>query len=386
MPKTLMPASSERSAATEIEADSRLLEAVPALSRILNALPGMAMVVNRDRQVVLANQGLVQFVGAAAPEELLGLRPGEILECVNAGETGQGCGTSESCSVCGTLRAITAAQVGRAQTQTCRFRRRTEIGEEALELTVSTAPLDIGGRPFTLVFGFAAGDRAQRLWFEHAMLPQALALAAETEALAGTLSGAGADPAALSQTAALLVSSSRRLTEFLREPLEMAELEAGAVRGAREPVFAFELLSAAAGELRFHEAARNREMRLDPDAADCRVETDRTLACRILTKMLVNALEASPAGDTVTLGCRACDGVAELWVRNPGVIPAAVQMCIFQRSFSTKGPGRGYGTYWMRLIAERRLGGSVDFHSNPEEGTTFSVRLPLALGAPESAR
>jgi signal transduction histidine kinase len=386
MQNTPVPASGERSAASEIEAEARLLEAMPTLARTLNAVPGMAMVVNRNRQVVLANQALAQFVGAAGPEELLGLRSGEILECVNAGETGQGCGTSESCSVCGSLRAITAAQVGRAQTQDCRFRRRTDTGEEALELTVSGAPLEIDGRPFTLVCAFAAGDRARRLWFEHAMLPQALALAAETEALAGALTGAGPDPSTLAQTAAMLVASSRRLTEFLREPLEMAELEAVEVPGFRETLSAFELLSAAAGELRFHEAARDRELRLDHEAADFCVETDRVLAGRVLMKMLVNALEAVLPGETVTLGCRAGGGAAELWIHNPGVIPKAVQLCIFQRSFSTKGPGRGYGTYWMKLIAERRLGGSVAFHSSPEEGTTFSVRLPLAAPAPEGDR
>ena len=382
MPDTLVPAPGERSAAAEIEAEARLLDAVPSLTRILNAVPGMAMVVNGNRQALLANQALVQFVGAAAPDELLGLRPGEILECVNAGEDGPGCGNAEGCSVCGSLRAITAAQVGRGQTQTCRFRRRTDFGEGALELTVSTAPLVIDGRSFTLYFAYPAGDRARRLWFEHAMLPQALALAAETEILAGTLIAAGSDPAALSQTAALLVSASKRLTELLREPLEMAELESVGRPGARESVSALDLLSAAAGELRFHEAAQDRDLRLDPASADFRVETNRILAGRVLVKMLINALEAVPPGDAVTLGCRACDGTAELWIRNSGVIPKSVRLSIFQRSFSTKGPGRGYGTYWMKLIAERRLGGSVTFHSSPEEGTTFCLRLPLAAEGP----
>lgn len=378
MSDTLVPAPGERSAAAEIAAEATLLEAVPSLKRILNAVPGMAMVVNGNRQTLLANQELVQFVGAAAPDELLGLRTGEILECVNAGDDGQGCGTSAACSVCGSLRAITAAQVGRGQTQTCRFRRRTDLGEAALELSVSTAPLEIDGRTFTLYFAYPAGDRARRLWFEHAMLPQALALAAQTEILAGTLTSAGADPAALAQTAALLVSSSKRLSELLREPLEMAELEAAGLPGDREPVSALELLSAAAGELRFHEAAQDRELNLDPGSADFPIETDRALAGRVLTKMLLNALEAIAPGEGVTLGCRAADGTAELWIRNPGVIPKAVRLSIFQRSFSTKGPGRGYGTYWMKLIAERRLGGSVTFRSSSEEGTTFCLRLPLS--------
>jgi signal transduction histidine kinase len=51
-----------------------------------------------------------------------------------------------------------------------------------------------------------------------------------------------------------------------------------------------------------------------------------------------------------------------------------------ERSFSTKGGrGRGLGTYSVRLLTERHLGGQVDFRSVPEEGTTFFVRLPRSI-------
>ena len=51
---------------------------------------------------------------------------------------------------------------------------------------------------------------------------------------------------------------------------------------------------------------------------------------------------------------------------------------IFQRSVSTKAErGRGLGTYGMKLLGERYLGGEVSFVSTEEAGTTFSVRLPI---------
>ena len=53
-------------------------------------------------------------------------------------------------------------------------------------------------------------------------------------------------------------------------------------------------------------------------------------------------------------------------------------MQIFQRSFSTKGqPGRGIGTYSIKLFGETYLGGR-GFVSPAEapEGTTFSIVLP----------
>ena len=52
-------------------------------------------------------------------------------------------------------------------------------------------------------------------------------------------------------------------------------------------------------------------------------------------------------------------------------------MRIFQRYYSTKGePGRGLGTYSMKLFGEQYLGGEVRFDTSESEGTVFSLRLP----------
>jgi sensor histidine kinase regulating citrate/malate metabolism len=52
-------------------------------------------------------------------------------------------------------------------------------------------------------------------------------------------------------------------------------------------------------------------------------------------------------------------------------------MQIFQRSFSTKGSGRGIGTYSMKLLTEQYLGGEILVESSQENGTTFTVVIPL---------
>ncbi|MBI5240216.1 MAG: ATP-binding protein [Elusimicrobia bacterium] len=92
--------------------------------------------------------------------------------------------------------------------------------------------------------------------------------------------------------------------------------------------------------------------------------------------MLKNALEASGPGDTVTLECAGRGEEAEFSVRNPQVMPPEVRRQVFQRSFSTKGKGRGLGTYGMKLLAERHLRGRVSFDSEPGAGTTFRARFP----------
>ncbi len=57
------------------------------------------------------------------------------------------------------------------------------------------------------------------------------------------------------------------------------------------------------------------------------------------------------------------------------IIPYDVQLQLFQRSFSTKGIGRGIGTYSIKLLTENYLKGSVNFISNENEGTLFTIEL-----------
>ena len=92
--------------------------------------------------------------------------------------------------------------------------------------------------------------------------------------------------------------------------------------------------------------------------------------------MLKNALEASLQGDTVTLGAESKNGRLNLWVHNPAVIPDEYQQRIFQRDFSTKGAGRGLGTYSMQLLS-RLLSGDVTFISETGCGTRFTLTLPI---------
>jgi sensor histidine kinase regulating citrate/malate metabolism len=53
------------------------------------------------------------------------------------------------------------------------------------------------------------------------------------------------------------------------------------------------------------------------------------------------------------------------------------QHLIFKKRFSTKGKGRGLGTYSIKMLTENYLKGKVFFESSPESGTIFSVQLPL---------
>ena len=104
--------------------------------------------------------------------------------------------------------------------------------------------------------------------------------------------------------------------------------------------------------------------------------TDEVLLGRVLGNLIKNALEASDRGQTVTVAFE--NRRQPLFsVHNPSVMPEAVQLQMFQRSFSTrKGRGRGIGSNSVKLLTEKYLHGKVWFVSREPEGTSFFVALP----------
>jgi sensor histidine kinase regulating citrate/malate metabolism len=91
--------------------------------------------------------------------------------------------------------------------------------------------------------------------------------------------------------------------------------------------------------------------------------------------MIKNALEAESGKSQVVLKCQQ-NGVGDRFsVHNQTFIPRDIQLQLFKRSFTTKGVGRGIGTYSMKLLGEKYLNGKVGFESTPEEGTTFFIDL-----------
>jgi len=369
----MFPDTSQGDVQTQVHSGG--LEDIPMLRRILNALPAMAMVLNSTRHVVIANQALSDFAGAAEPDELIGLRPGDIFECVNA-STGEGCGSTAGCAFCGGSSAIETAFLGRSNKQLCRMRRGAGSREEPLELEVSAAPVEIAGQRFMLVYSTDASSRLRREWLERTFIPYAELLARQIEALVESLNSL-TDTATRERALRALQESSRRLSSLVRQRGKLAAAEEGRLAPAFRPAPAARIIAQTLEDLASDSAREGRNIRVAP-GANASADTDAVLARCILRNMLLNALEATPPGGTVQTGWTVDGDKVKLWVRNEGELTDEVRVQIWQRAYSTKGPGRGYGAYFTKLLAERFLEGEVGFGSSAQEGTTFFVRLPLA--------
>jgi PAS domain-containing protein len=93
-------APAERDTAAEIRRKADLLQGISMLGEVLDAMPGPVMLLNANRQIVDANQSLLDLLDAALAE-VVEKRPGEVLGCIRAQEGPGGCGTDRHCVTCG---------------------------------------------------------------------------------------------------------------------------------------------------------------------------------------------------------------------------------------------------------------------------------------------
>ncbi|MFV0268472.1 MAG: ATP-binding protein, partial [Draconibacterium sp.] len=124
-----------------------------------------------------------------------------------------------------------------------------------------------------------------------------------------------------------------------------------------------------------HQTNRAKTIVIDPASQPPVFIPDKIVLKRILGNMINNALEVNIPHDCITLSCvQKNDGIC-FCVHNKSFIPVEVQAQLFKRFYSTKGTGRGIGTYSMKLFGEKYLKGKVWYNSSPEEGTTFCFEI-----------
>ncbi|MFO7717314.1 MAG: PAS domain-containing sensor histidine kinase [Thermodesulfobacteriota bacterium] len=107
------------------------------------------------------------------------------------------------------------------------------------------------------------------------------------------------------------------------------------------------------------------------------IQGEKTKLESMFSNLMVNALEASPTQETITVRIYRQDQRVSIRIHNWGVIPVDIQDRFFERYVTAgKNHGTGLGTYSARLVA-RAHGGDISFTTSPEQGTTLIVDLPV---------
>ena len=190
----------------------------------------------------------------------------------------------------------------------------------------------------------------------------------------------------------IIIAESERLTRLINDVLDLAKIGSGTMEWNTSEVDLAALVRDAVAATRRLFADRGIELRLDIAADLPAVTGDRDRLAQIVINLLSNAAKFAPA-DTGVVRVGLARNAATLQVsvadNGPG-IAAADQEAIFDRfrqvgdTLTRKPGGTGLGLAICRMIADHH-GGRIAVASAPDEGSTFTLTLPVPQRVAEPA-
>lgn len=210
----------------------------------------------------------------------------------------------------------------------------------------------------------------------------------------GPLQRAQAEAKALSlDDQEMMQRNALRLQRLINQILDLARLEAGSLSLNHhvDDLYTFARRQA----LLFQAEATYREIELDVEdpTGACSVAIDAEHMEKVIANLLSNALKFTPAGGRIRVSCGvtvvAEKRYADLIVADTGCgIPEDALPHVFDRFYQVDDTatrlqeGSGIGLALVKEVVELH-GGSVAVTSTVGRGTTFTVRLPLAMEVAE---
>ncbi len=220
-----------------------------------------------------------------------------------------------------------------------------------------------------------------------------LGLAHDVNQLLGTVLGRAqllreshADPETRRQLD-LIITAARDSAELLNELLDESASTADGKPGTRLAEVVADCLELTRGRWETEAAQRGVRYEMSAEVPDDQVVRAPAAAVRrVLVNLLVNALEAMPAGGRVLLRGEEVETCVRLFVRDEGPgLDEVTCAQLFTPGFSAGKPrGRGLGLASCRQILAG-LGGTISVTSEVGRGTTFEVVLPRGEAAAPSA-
>jgi signal transduction histidine kinase len=175
----------------------------------------------------------------------------------------------------------------------------------------------------------------------------------------------------------VIVRQAERMERLLRRDLDLALMESGDLKCAREPFDLAALVKEAVEDMATAETQHVFRTEIPKSIPSALGDAERNL--QILGNLLSNAVKFSPEGSAITLRVSANDVVrVDVHNEGEGIEPTRLQE-IFEKMtrLDASREGTGLGLYISRYLVEAQ-GGDIAASSEPGQGATFSFTLPVA--------
>lgn len=189
-------------------------------------------------------------------------------------------------------------------------------------------------------------------------------------------------PVSLRHETQMVLEEINRLSAKLNQLLQFSRPGVGAGSGGERCSLA-QAAENVVNVLRHEAENRGVALELRPPEAAMWVSASAEVANDILSNLVLNAIEATPAGGHVRIAMQVAGGECRVTVEDDGPgIPPALREKVLQPFFTTKPRGTGLGL----AIVQRRLeelSGTIEWCSPKEDGvgTRFKITLPANGGA-----
>lgn len=188
------------------------------------------------------------------------------------------------------------------------------------------------------------------------------------------------DPAEQKEALADCLEEADKILSILNTLMDISEAETGGLQLRREPV-ALRALLAEVVEL-YEDVADAKKVAVEVEPGDeVSVSGDRDRLRQVFANLLDNAIKYTPDGGRVRIEIRREADAAVVTVTDTGAGIAAEHLPrIWERLYradpSRSGRGLGLGLSLVKAYVTAH-GGTVEAASQPGQGSTFAVRLPL---------
>jgi nitrogen-specific signal transduction histidine kinase len=369
-------ASAARSTTEQILNEYEIVGSHKFFTDIFGAMTGIGAVINKNRQIVYANNEFLKLLGIGSVEILLGKRPGEVVACEHAGEEAGGCGTARACAYCGVVNTVLESQKnGSRVTKEAHISTLENKKFKSWDMSIVSTPITFNNEIYYVLILQDISEKKRIAALERIFFHDLLNSVGGLYGLLSVLKDELHSPEQTKELISLSEEASRNIIEEILAQRQIRSAENGELTVNIESANSIEVINAAISKIGYHEAGKERRLIRDEKSVNIDFQTDKALIQRILINLIKNALEASGANSVVVAGVEEEDDEIVFWVKNDEVMPEEVQLQMFHRSFSTKGSGRGLGSYSIRMLTENYLLGKAGFVSNETDGTIFTIRL-----------
>ncbi|MEQ9103539.1 MAG: PAS domain S-box protein [Rhodothermales bacterium] len=180
----------------------------------------------------------------------------------------------------------------------------------------------------------------------------------------------------------MVQASARHLLELINDVLDISKIEAGQITVERGPFDLRELLPRVVASVEPMATRKGLDLRLDMDASIGAIESDERRVRQILINLLNNAIKFTDSG-FVRVHAHSGDGTLVVVVQDSGIGIKAEDLDTLFKPFhqvdtglGRQHEGTGLGLAICRRLADL-LGGDISVQSTWNEGSTFTLELPL---------